>query len=384
MKPARTLIELAKVVQAGWPDQCSDIDADLHAFWIHRWNLSIVDGVIMNGMRIIPKSLQDKYLRCLHTGHFGISKCQARAKSTVYWPGMDKDITNLIGHCDTCRQVQHTPPSYDKHSVEACYLSHIYGSDIANIDGKPHVIVVDYYSFFIYERPMPDMSSEMLILALKTIFSELGVPAILISDNGCPYCSEEFKQFSLEWSFVHKTSSPYYPKGNSYAERAVGVVKEIYSKCKDKFLLGLLVHRSTPLLYPNAKSPAELFLGCKIATNIPYIPFGTAALMQCSRNVDDHDHGKACRFEPDDGDFCYVRVNPNENVWEKGLIIRKVIGVPDSYVVEVDSYRYHGNKCNLTLVPPGDDNDDESESDSHQTDHDVPMARAVIDAHSTS
>ena len=76
-------------------------------------------------------------------------------------------------------------------------------------------------------------------------------------------------------------SSPYYPKGNSCAERAVGVVKEIYSNCKDD--LGLLVHWSTPLLYNNAKSPAELFLGCKIATNIPYIPFGTAALMQCPK-----------------------------------------------------------------------------------------------------
>ena len=31
---------------------------------------------------------------------------------------------------------------------------------------------------------MPDMSSEMLITALKTIFSESGVPNILITDNG--------------------------------------------------------------------------------------------------------------------------------------------------------------------------------------------------------
>ena len=155
---------------------------------------------------------------------------------------------------------------------------HIFGSDIGNVDGKPHVVVVDYYSFFIYERPMPDMSSETLILAIKTIFSESGVPNVLITDNGSQYCSEEFKEFSLEWSFAHKTTSPYYPKGNSCAERAVCVVKEIYSKCKDDFLLGLLVHWSTPLLYSNnAKFPVELFLGCKIATNIPYIPLATDA-----------------------------------------------------------------------------------------------------------
>ena len=187
-----TLVKLAKVVQTGWPDQHAEIDQDLHAFWIHRSNLSIIDGVIMNGTRIvIPKSLQNEYLICLHTGHFGISKCRARAKSTVYWRGIDKDITNLIDHCDTCRQVQHAPPTFDEHSVEACYPSHIFGSDITNIERKPHIIV-DYYSFFIYKRPMPDMSSEMLNLALKTIFSESGVPNILITDNRRQYCSEEF------------------------------------------------------------------------------------------------------------------------------------------------------------------------------------------------
>ena len=144
------LVKLAKVVQTGWPDQHVEIDQDLYVFWIHRWNLSIVDGVIMNGTRIvIPKSLQNEYLRCFYTGHFGISKCRARAKSTVYWPCIDKDITNLLGCCDTCRQVQHAPPTFDEHSVEACYPSHTFGSDITNIDGKPHVIIVDYYSFFI-------------------------------------------------------------------------------------------------------------------------------------------------------------------------------------------------------------------------------------------
>ena len=173
----------------------------------------------MNGTRIvIATALKDEYLRCLYTGHFGISKCRARAKSIVYWPGIDKDITNLIGCCDTCRSVQHAPPTFDEHSVIACYLSHIYGSDTGNIDGKPHVVVVDYFLFFIYERPVCDMDFETLILCLKTIFSEAGVPSCLITNNGRQYCRKEFKEFSLSWSFVHKTLSPYYPKDSSYPE----------------------------------------------------------------------------------------------------------------------------------------------------------------------
>ena len=119
------LVKLACVIQNGWPAQCAELNEDdLNVFWIHRLNLSVVNGIIMNGTRIvILKSLQAKYLRCLHTGHFGISKCQARAKSTVYWPGIDRDITS----CDSCKEAQHAPPTFDEHSVEACYPGHIYG-----------------------------------------------------------------------------------------------------------------------------------------------------------------------------------------------------------------------------------------------------------------
>ena len=76
----------------------------------------------------------------------------------------------------------------------------------------------------------------------------------------------------MEWSFVHKMSSPHYPKGNAHVEQAVGVVKEIYTKCGDDFLLGLLVHRTMPLLYMRFKlSSAELFFSHRLASNLPII-----------------------------------------------------------------------------------------------------------------
>ena len=62
------------------------------------------------------------------------------------------------------------------------------------------------------------MQSGTVILGLKTISSDNGSPEILITDNGLSFISEDFKQFAMEWSFVHKMSSPQYPKGNAHAE----------------------------------------------------------------------------------------------------------------------------------------------------------------------
>ena len=51
------LVKLARVIQNGWGESCGDLDADLHTFWIHRINMHITNGIIMNGTRIIiPQS----------------------------------------------------------------------------------------------------------------------------------------------------------------------------------------------------------------------------------------------------------------------------------------------------------------------------------------
>ena len=74
----------------------------------------------MNGTRIVmPRSLQQEYLQCLHMEHLGISKCRARAKTTVFWQNIDQDINQLIVRCEICHENQHAPPCYNKHSVEA-------------------------------------------------------------------------------------------------------------------------------------------------------------------------------------------------------------------------------------------------------------------------
>ena len=84
------LIKLARVIQNGWGESHGELDADLHAFWMHRFNIYIVNSIIMNGTRIVmPQFLQQEYLQCLHMGHLGISKCRARAKTIVFWPNID-------------------------------------------------------------------------------------------------------------------------------------------------------------------------------------------------------------------------------------------------------------------------------------------------------
>ena len=60
----------------------------------------------------------------------------------------------------------------------------------------------------------------------------------------------------------HITSSLRYPQGNGMAEKAVGIVKELYAKCDD-IKLGLLLMKTTPVSNQchNFQAPANVFFG---------------------------------------------------------------------------------------------------------------------------
>ena len=85
--------------------------------------------------------------KVLYMGHLSISKCSERAKTSVFWPNIDCDISQLIMRCDICHEHQHAPPCYDDHTVEAHFLSHIYGADLCDIDGKVHACVLTISHF---------------------------------------------------------------------------------------------------------------------------------------------------------------------------------------------------------------------------------------------
>lgn len=51
---------------------------------------------------IIPSSLRPEIKSRLHTGYIGIENTKFRARETVYWPGIDYEITYMKTNCPTC------------------------------------------------------------------------------------------------------------------------------------------------------------------------------------------------------------------------------------------------------------------------------------------
>lgn len=90
------LSKVQRFIQSGWPrDKVSE--GDLSRFYARREALSVVDGCILFGERVVvPRSLQQRCLRQFHRGHPGIQRMKSLARSYVYWPSIDHEISQCV------------------------------------------------------------------------------------------------------------------------------------------------------------------------------------------------------------------------------------------------------------------------------------------------
>ena len=150
----------------------------------------------------------------------GIAKTRLLACSLVYWPNWNSDVNCICSECITYKENQQMPPNIPKFQVSAKGPGEVYGCDVTDINGKQHLVLVDYFSCCIFERKLVNVTSLCVVKALKDIFCDLGSP-----DKFHYFVSEEFTKFTMDWSIQHVTSSPRFPHGNAHAEKAVGIVK---------------------------------------------------------------------------------------------------------------------------------------------------------------
>ena len=176
---------------------------------------------------VIPRRIRTRILAQLHLAHQGVEKTRLHARTTVYWPGIYDDIEQMVKTCSICQEALPEQPK------EPMILSdvpprawHTVGADLFYSKGTEYLLVSDYYSKFPFVRRLPaKCTSAAVILQLKQIFSEQGIPQIVRTDNGPQFNSKDFSEFSSVYGFKHVTSSPHYPRSNGFIESQVKIVK---------------------------------------------------------------------------------------------------------------------------------------------------------------
>ena len=267
------LAHLKDVVHHGWPEYPNECPQDSREFWNFREDLSIEDGLILKGHRlVIPSKLRPHMLQIIHQGHLGTEKCLLKARDCLFWPGISRDIKEMTANCATCIQFSKQQPkeAIQPHGVPSFPWQKL-GCDLLDYQGAQYLLVADYYSKYPILRKLNLTTSAAIINHLKSIFAEHGIPESLVTDNGPQYSSREFAVFCNQWGINHITSSPLYPKSNGFIKRMVQTVKNLLKKSEaagqDPYL-ALLSYRTTPI-DSNLPSPAKLLNRRDYRTQLP-------------------------------------------------------------------------------------------------------------------
>ena len=93
--------------------------------------------------------------------------------------------------------------------------------------------------------------SAVMINKLKLIFSSLGLPEILVMDNGPAFSSQEFAVFIKANGIRHVTSVSYHPASNGLAKTAV----QTFICAKEKLTKGYLEDRVMKVLFKYCITP---------------------------------------------------------------------------------------------------------------------------------
>ena len=180
---------LREIIMNCWPQKRSDCPAHLHAYWNYRDELTVADGLILKGSRVvIPRSLQPDVLHQLHYAHQGGERCKLRAKGSVFWANINKDIGEMIKSCPPCQRHQklNVREPLLPHDVPQ-KAWHTLSSDVFQWNSTDYLLVTEYHSKFPVVKKLPNTQSLTVIAHLKSIFEEHGIPNKLITDNGSQY-----------------------------------------------------------------------------------------------------------------------------------------------------------------------------------------------------
>ncbi|EER03786.1 retrovirus polyprotein, putative [Perkinsus marinus ATCC 50983] len=176
---------------------------------------------------VVPEGLRRQALDRFHeeAGHFRREHMVARLRRTAYWPGMSKDISEFLLHCEGCAPHKNVllphlpyvpyPVGSPWHTVAIDFLTVAPSrSGVSKL-----LVVVDHFTRWAEAVPVAGESAAEALKALLYLFSIHGPPVRILSDQGSAFEAQLFKDVLAQLGIAKSRTSVYHPNANGHVER---------------------------------------------------------------------------------------------------------------------------------------------------------------------
>lgn len=349
------LAQVLEMVSTGRFPRVQDAASTLAPFISRKDELTLQQGCLMWGVRvIIPSKLRSRVLSELHTGHPGVVKMKAVARSYVWWPGIDAQIEQVSKTCQPCQLTQKAPGPAPLHpwTWPGSPWQRIHVDFAGPFQGQMFLVVVDAHSKWPEVHLMSSTTTTKTIQVLRGLFSRYGLPEVLVSDNGPQFTSHEFESFMKGNGVKHIRSAPFHPSTNGLAERFVQTFKQSLKRSTGTMSIQhrldafLLMYRNTPHS-TTKETPARLFMHRQLRSRLDLMKPSVTSVVEKAQEVQcayREIHAKARTFKV--GDPVLVRdYGRGEKKWTPGVV--KAETGPVSYTIDIGAsqrWRRHADQ----------------------------------------
>ena len=198
---------------------------------------------------VVPKELRRQVMSVNHesafSGHLGAKKTEVRILPNFFWPGLRQDVIRFCRSCDVCQR------TVKRGSVKKVPLGSMplintpfkrVAVDIVRPIAPPSeaghryiLTLVDYATRYLEAVPLKKITTEAVAEALLDIYSRVGIPEEVLTDQGTQFMSECMQEVSRLLSIKGLTSTPYHPICNGLVERWNGTLKSMIKRlCQDQ------------------------------------------------------------------------------------------------------------------------------------------------------
>eukprot|EP00731_Ephydatia_muelleri_P014418 Em0008g138a len=229
---------------------------------------------------VLPEACRDPVLHMAHAipmaGHVGRKKTTERVLQRFFWPGVSKDVAEYCKNCPSCQKASSkrvAPAPLIPLPVIAEPFSRIALDIVGPLprsrSGNRFVLVIcDYATRYPEAIPFRSADAEHVAEQLVQVFSRVGIPQEIMSDQGTNFMSTLLAEMYRLLNVQRLRTTPYHPQCNGLVERFNQTLKAMLRKSAtkdgkdwDKLLPYLLfAYREVPQ-ESTGFSPLELLYG---------------------------------------------------------------------------------------------------------------------------
>ena len=180
---------------------------------------------------VLPRDCREGAMKVAHqipiAGHMGKNKTARRLLQRFYWPSLYRDVAQFRRSCTECQKTSRTKvPRAPLISLPVIgepferIAMDIVGPLPRSRSGNKYILVVcDYATRYPEAIPLRTIDAEQVAVKLVEIFSRLGIPKEILTDQGSNFMSQLMKEVYRLLHVEPLRTSPYHPQTDGLVER---------------------------------------------------------------------------------------------------------------------------------------------------------------------